>query len=149
MDRVRVEQREAQPVACVHQPAPAQLVDQIGKAIREVMSYLARNAIEPAGAPYGRSTWEPGDDLEIGVPVTKGIEGDGRVVAGELPACKAAVARHVGPHEKISETTAELRKWIAERGLAEADVPWEIYLTNPSEVPDPNAWENELVHPVE
>jgi effector-binding domain-containing protein len=148
VQEMRLEERTAQNVVCVRQTAPERLVDQIGKAIEKVVDFFTKEGIQAAGPPYARSTWEPGTDLEIGFPVTKTVRGHGDVVSGELPAGKVAVARHVGPRDTLDETTSRLRQWISEQGLTEAGVPWETYLTNPSEVLDPARWETDLVYPV-
>lgn len=145
---LKLDDRAPQPVACLHQPAPAELVGQIGEAIREVSAYLTAHDVEVAGPPYARSTWQAGSDLEIGFPVKRAIAGDGRVVAGELPGGTVAVALHAGPHDRIPETTTALRSWLADQGMSEAGVPWETYLTNPREHPDPADWRNEIVIPV-
>ena len=33
-------------------------------------------------------------------------------------------------------------------GHAVAGPPWEVYVTDPGEVPDPAAWRTEVVHPI-
>ena len=145
---MRIDHRPTQPVACVHQTAPTVLVDQIGRAIGEVIHHLNEAGVAPVGPPYARTTWEPGTDLEIGVPVSVVVSGGGRVVAGELPGGTMAATTHLGPHDTIAATAAKLRRWIAQQGFAENGTPWEVYVTNPREVPDPNQWEHELVYPV-
>lgn len=149
MPEFKIEERPLQFVLCIRDKAPEQVTDQIGKAIGELWAFLVRKDIEPAAAPYARTTWQPGTDLEIGFPVATAVHGEGRIVAGELPGGNVAVTIHTGGYENIGETATALRAWIAEQGLTEAGVPWETYLSDPAKVPDRKDWQTELVYPVQ
>lgn len=127
---------------------PDQIGDEVGKAIGEVWAYLEQHQIEPAAPPYARSTWQPGSDLEVGLVIGTAADGEGRIVAGELPGGKIAVALHTGAPGSMWETATALRAWIREQGLREAGVPWETYLTNPDQEPDATSWKTELSYPV-
>jgi AraC family transcriptional regulator len=37
---------------------------------------------------------------------------------------------------------------MRDQGLSAAGAPWETYLTDPGERPDPATWETEIVQPV-
>jgi AraC family transcriptional regulator len=55
----------------------------------------------------------------------------------------------VGPYETLHETHAAVERWIEANGGKVAGAPWEVYLTDPGEVPDPAEWQTEIVWPVE
>ena len=127
---------------------PAQIGDEAGRAIGEVWDYLVRKQIEPAAPPYARTTWQAGSDLEVGLPIGTAADGEGSIVAGELPGGKIAIAVHTGPPGTMGATITALRAWIREQGLREDGVPWETYLTNPDQEPDATNWKTELSYPV-
>ncbi len=58
-------------------------------------------------------------------------------------------AIHRGPYDGLPESYQQIEKWIREQGLAVAGAPWETYLTDPGENPDPATWETEIVQPVQ
>lgn len=121
----------------------------------ELFAWLGRRGIAPAGAPffrYYRVDMETGIDLEWGVPVAAPIEGDGRVVAGSLPAGRYARLLHVGPFSGLRAATGDLLDWISARGeepdVSEDEVIGahiENYLTDPRREPHSAKWETEIL----
>lgn len=132
------------------QVAPGELGSVIGPAITEIWEEANRQGIEPSMAWFDRyfSLGEDEWDFEIGAPVPRPIEPAGRVKPSELPACEAAVARHVGPYERLAETHALMQQWLTERGRESSGPFWEVYLTGPESEPDPEKWVTELVRPL-
>jgi effector-binding domain-containing protein len=86
--------------------------------------------------------------------VAKAVPGDGRVLAGVLPAGRYATVRHVGHPDTLAAATAELLDWAATRGLkwdvspSPAGERWggrlEIYHSDPVSEPDLAKWVTEL-----
>ena len=60
----------------------------------------------------------------------------------------AAVAVHAGPYDQLGETYAALERWIEANGLRTAGAPWESYITDPTDHPDPADWRTEIYWPV-
>jgi AraC family transcriptional regulator len=98
-------------------------------------------------------------DLEVGVPVEAAPPGlipvsgtpDGRLGLSSLPGGPAAVTMHHGHYDSLVTTYDALAAWIAtERpgGSVAGDGPWEVYLTDPGNVPDPADWLTEVVWPL-
>jgi AraC family transcriptional regulator len=83
--------------------------------------------------------------IECGVPLAMPGAGDGDIVAGELPGGPVASTVHAGPYEQLGETYRALERWMVEQGLRPAGAPWESYVTDPAEHPDPADWRT-LVH---
>jgi AraC family transcriptional regulator len=109
------------------------------------------------GAPFGRyHGWGETVDVEIGIPVAHPLHGQpalgdvpaGDIGASELPAGPAAVAVHRGPYDTLRQTYDELRDWIAAQGRVPAGGPWESYVDDPAEVPDPARLRTEVVFPL-
>ncbi|MET0426422.1 MAG: AraC family transcriptional regulator [Actinoplanes sp.] len=130
--------------------------DEIAGALAEclpaVLGYAQQEGLAITGPPFARYP-EVGMGalvIEGGVPIAEppatplsdGIE------ALTIPAGRAAVAIHRGPYDSLPESYQEIEKWLRDQQLSAAGAPWETYLTDPGERPDPATWETEIVHPV-
>jgi effector-binding domain-containing protein len=65
--------------------------------------------------------------VEVGVLLEVPFEGDGRVVASELPAGEVATTMHRGPYERVGDAHDAVMGWCAAEGLERTGVRWEIY----------------------
>jgi effector-binding domain-containing protein len=65
--------------------------------------------------------------VEVGVLLEVPFEGDGRVVASELPAGQVATTMHRGPYERVGDAHDAVIGWCAAEGLERTGVRWEIY----------------------
>jgi AraC family transcriptional regulator len=92
--------------------------------------------------------------LETGMRVTPRSgewtagEGEGDVLAETLPGGPAAVTIHSGPYDQLQAAYAALEEWIAANGLRPAGAPWEAYLNDPADHPNPQDWKTEVCWPV-
>lgn len=119
--------------------------------IPEVLIYLNKIGVPPAGPPFTRfhRRSEGEYEIESGMPVAGPFTEGGRVKSTELPAGKAAVSWHQGPYHTLHETYAVVERWIQDQGLEGADAFWEIYWTDPGIEPDPAKWRTQVFWPVE
>lgn len=124
----------------------------------EVFGWLAARGIPPAGPPFWRYNvidMARALEVEAGAPVAAAVAGDGRVIAGVLPAGRYVIMRHVGHPDELVAATEALLDWAAEKGLtwdvsaSPAGDRWgarlEIYHSDPDVEPDMTKWETELV----
>jgi AraC family transcriptional regulator len=130
--------------------------DEIATALAEclpaVFGYAQRHGLAIAGPPFARYpevgmgslVIEGGVSLAAPPPSTPG---DG-IETLTIPACRAAVAVHRGPYDGLPDSYQQIEKWLRDEGLSAAGPPWETYLTDPGERPDPATWETEIVQPV-
>ena len=122
----------------------------IGALFGEIMEYFTRNGITPAGMPF--TIYHEMDseklEMECGMPVASPVEGAERVRPGELPAGKVATVTHMGAYEQLGQTWSALMKWVEEEGLQAAGAPWEVYVTDPGEEPDPSKWRTDIFFPI-
>ncbi|MBV8904635.1 MAG: GyrI-like domain-containing protein [Acidobacteriia bacterium] len=87
--------------------------------------------------------------LEIGMPVGAAPgTSDDEVKAATLPGGPAAATTHVGPYDKLPEAVQALGQWIQQQGLTPVGGPWESYITDPGQLPDPKDWKTEVFWPV-
>ena len=74
-------------------------------------------------------------DLEIGFPFVQPLKGEGEVLAGEIPAGKAAECLHVGPYDQLGAAYEALQKWMMTNGYTPSGVAYEFYLNDPQSTP--------------
>lgn len=157
MTEPKLEERAEQPYVAIRtQTAMGELGTVIPQLDREVFAWLGKQGVEPAGAPFIRYhviDMAAQLDIEVGVPVATALPGEGRIVAGALPAGRYATLVYTGVHNGIPANAA-LLAWGAEHGLV-----WdtwatergdgfgsrlESYLTDPDDEPDLAKWETEV-----
>ncbi len=131
--------------------------DEIATALSEclprIFAEAQRQGLAITGPPFARYP-EIGmgslvieGGMPIAAPAPPDATGDG-IEALTMPAGPAAVTIHRGPYERLIETYREIEKWLEEHGRTPAGPPWETYLTDPGEHPDPETWETEIVQPI-
>lgn len=155
---IEVKQLIAQPVLIIRRRVPrSDIALTIGKEIRAVFIYAQANGIGMTGHPITRYP-EYGVGmvtLETGMRVTSYSgewttgEGDGNVIRELLPAGPAATTIHMGPYDGLQDAYAEVEQWIAANGRKAAGAPWEVYLNDPGDFPDPKDWKTEIFWPLE
>lgn len=123
----------------------------MGPGIQELVGELRAQGVATAGPWFTHHPrLDPAYfDLEISVPVASPVRPNGRVLMGEWPAMRAAVAVYPGAYEGLGAAWGELKAWMA--GQAVTPGPgglWECYLVGPESGPDASAWRTQLVQPV-
>jgi len=144
-------QLQPQPTATIRRTiAPADTADTLDEVLPEVWTYLERSGTHPAGPPFARwHVWEADRaDLEAGMPVPAPVEGEGRIAASELPGGTVAVTVHRGPYDSLPDTYNALGAWMEANGHEHCGAPWEVYLTDPRETPEPADYQTEVYWPV-
>jgi effector-binding domain-containing protein len=121
------------------------------QAYEAIWSVVQAQGLSVTGPPFAAYHGMPGEvvDVEAGFPVTGDVADSDGVGASTLPACRAAVAVHVGPYEGLGDTWEALAQWAREQGLEPAgEMFWESYLSDPRTEPDPASWRTQLAQPV-
>lgn len=156
----RIQSRAAQPYVGI--PATvtmATLAAAVDSGFPELFGWLASQGIAPDGAPFIRYLVIDMDgdlQIELGVPVSAPVTGNGRIQAGVLPAGSYAVLRHTGPYDGLVASNGALQRWATEHGVqfdtreTAQGSAWggrvEHYLTDPSQEPDPAKWETDVAY---
>lgn len=141
---------EEQPTAAMFNTLTVPAISNwIPRAFEEVAQFLSGQGLGPAGMPYARYRRLDEDrfQVEAGFPASTEVEGDGEVVPSQLPPCRAAVVTHVGPYDEMLDAYEALVTWLAEHEREPVGDPWEVYLTDPEEQPDPATWRTEVFQP--
>jgi AraC family transcriptional regulator len=141
----------AQPAAVVRQTTtPAELAGDLGQLLERVLQHAISAGAAPAGPPFTRYLRMDDHSVEIetGFPLDRAVPGGDGVQAVELPATDAVVARHIGPYDQLPATYAAATTFAGQLGRSPSEAPWEVYLTDPGEQPDPARWVTEVYLPV-
>jgi AraC family transcriptional regulator len=124
----------------------------LAECLPALFAYAQRGGLAMAGPPFARYPEMRMGSLVIegGVPLAAPASGDADagIEALTIPAGPAAVAIHRGPYERLQETYQAIESWLREEGRQAGGPPWETYLTDPGEYPDPETWETEIVQPL-
>jgi AraC family transcriptional regulator len=151
-----------QPVLVVRRKVKrSEIAAAIGEALPRVFAYSAQRGIALAGLPFTRYidmgpeliTMEPGmcvaPGAEIGSdPAGTQTSAEGEVVSSILPGGPVAGTIHTGPYDQLPNAYAAVEQWIKSQGFTPAGAPWESYLTDPGEQPDPKDWKTEVLWPI-
>ena len=134
----------------------------IGEMLGQVFQFAQQHGIALSGLPFtryaevgaGLITMEPG--MRIASSGQQAIQidpawltdkGAADVRVDTLPAGSAAFTTHVGPYDKLSDAYAALEEWMEAEGFSPAGAPWESYVTDPGEHPNPADWKTEVFWP--
>jgi AraC family transcriptional regulator len=122
----------------------------IGESLPLVFQCARRRGVELGPHPFARYLeMGPEMTIEAGMTVIGGVpSGEGDVLADTLPGGLAAVTLHQGPYDKLPDAFAAMHQWIEAEGFRPNGAPWELYVNDPGEFPDPKDWMTEVYCPV-
>lgn len=152
----RIEERPARPYVAIRASVTmAEIADALPPLTAEVLAWLKARGVSPDGPELWRYlTIDMAGELtiDVGFPVAEPLDGDDRVLSGELPGGPYAVALFHGHPDGLMQATADLLRWGEETG-----VTWDTHPDGPgeawgsriewylnSEEPDLDAWDTEL-----
>jgi len=152
-----------QPVLLVRRRVSrSEIAPTIGSVLPGIFQYAQQHGIALAGHPLtryveisaGLLTIEPamrvvGSEKHAARPATRPPEStETGVVEDILPGGPAATTVHAGSYETLHEAYAAIEMWIESHGFHSAGAPWESYITDPAEYPDPKDWKTEVSWPI-
>jgi AraC family transcriptional regulator len=147
----------AQPVLVIRRRVRRdQIAATIGAALPKVFVQAQQRGLAIAGYPITRylETSVGLVTLETGMRVTPhsgewtAAQSEGDVLAETLPAGPAAVTIHSGSYDQLPAAYAALEEWMAANGFHPAGAPWEAYLNDPADHPNPQDWKTEVCWPI-
>lgn len=115
-----------------------------------IFQYAQRTGAALAGQPFMRYLeWGPGIlTIAAGIPTAASEPGEGEIMADTLPGGPVATTIHHGAYDGLAQAHAAVQMWIEDSGLATAGAPWESYITDPADYPDPKDWNTEVFWPL-
>jgi AraC family transcriptional regulator len=129
----------------------------IGAVLPSIFQYAQERGIALSGHPLtrysatglGLLTIEPAMRI-VGPRPSAASAGpaEGDVIVDVLPAGPAATTVHNGSYETLQDAYAALEAWMESNAIQPAGAPWESYITDPAEHPDPKDWRTEVCWPI-
>lgn len=132
------------------QTKPEEISNALASMLVPVFQYATTKGIPFVGPPTARYvSFGPGlIALEAGMPVAGPAEGSDEIMLGSLVGGTVASTIHKGPYDTLNLGHEAIQKWMMENGEEAGGPPWEVYITDPGEVPDPAEWLTEIIHPL-
>ncbi len=130
---------------------PDKLAEALGEMFGAVYQHALAQGLAFAGPPTARyPRFGPGlITLEAGMPVATAGEGTDEIEAGVLVGGPVVTTIHKGPYDNLGDGHQAIERWLEAEGRTSAGAPWEAYVTDPGEVPDPAEWLTEITWPLE
>jgi AraC family transcriptional regulator len=153
MPTLSIERRELtpRPVLIMRCRTPrGELQAAIGNSLGGVFGHCQKVGLPLEGRPFvrylstGPGLWE----IECGKPLAAPAPGDGAIEAATLPGGAVLVAIHGGLYDQLSDTYVAMERWMDANGVRPGGAPWESYLTDPADHPDPADWRTEVYWPL-
>lgn len=128
-----------------------ELQGMLAECFGKLYTHSQKLGLPLAGFPLARyvSTARGLWTVEAAVPLAAPVSAEGEMEAGVLPGGPVAFAIHEGQYEALWETNAAIERWIEANGFRVGGAPWEWYVTDPGEHPDPADWRTEVYWPLE
>ena len=154
MPMLSIERRELSPAHVLivrARCARHELSKTMGECFGKAFPYAMQSGVPLAGRPFTRylSTGPGLFTIESGCVLAAATPGKGEIEAATLPGGPVVVAMHGGTYDTLSETYAEMERWMGKNGVRPGSPPWESYITDPAEHPDPSDWRTEVYWPLE
>ena len=131
--------------------ARADIPGAIAQGLGKVFAHMAQTGSTLAGRPFSRyPSVGPGLlTIEVGVPIAATGTSGGDVEAVTLPGGPSAFAVHMGPYDRLQDTYSVMERWMEQSGVRAGGAPWESYITDPAELPNPADWQTDVYWPIE
>ena len=153
MPTLSIERRELtpQPALIVRCRTPrGELQAAIGSSLGAVFGHCQKVGLPLDGRPFvrylstGPGLWE----IECGKPLAAPAQSAESIEAATLPGGPVLVAIHGGLYNQLNETYVAMERWMDANGVRAGGAPWESYITDPAEHPDPADWRTEVYWPL-
>lgn len=129
----------------------SEISEALGNMYQELMQFAAAEKIEITNAPFAIVyAYSPEKmDFAACLPVNKKLNGKGKIVAGTLTPGLNAEIDYYGPYENTGAAHEAMETWLTQNGKKVSGPPYEVYVTDPGQEPDPNKWLTRICYPVE
>jgi DNA-binding transcriptional MerR regulator len=118
-----------------------------GKYFSKLYETIATAKLTLLGTPitiYHSQEYNPaGNDTEFALPIEEIVNG-----TRELSEGLCAKSVYKGPYSELTSVYAKLTEWIENKGFTLVNSPYEIYLTDPTQITNPEDHVTEVYFPV-
>ena len=127
----------------------AEIGQTLGQILPEVGRFIGQNGAKTVGPPFCRyiamhaDTWE----LEGGIAIAEPVAVSGRIQTGQIGG-HVVCTLHTGPYDQLGTAHEALCAWATAHGKTRAGAPWDSYITDPGELPDPQTWQTVVYLPI-
>jgi AraC family transcriptional regulator len=130
--------------------APSQMQATLGECFGMLFTHGAKMGLPIAGQPLCRyvSTGQGLWTIDPAMPLAAPAQGTGEMHADILPGGPVALGIHGGPYAELPDTNAAIERWIEANGYEVDGAPWEQYVTDPGEHPNPADWRTNVYWPL-
>jgi AraC family transcriptional regulator len=145
------QERAEQPILLIRRRlSPGELQSVLAQSFGKLYAHGQAAALPIAGWPLARylSTGPGLWTVEAAMPLATPARAEGEMEPGLLPGGPVALGIHAGPYDQLPETNAAIEQWIEANGFHVGGAPWESYVTDPGEHPDPADWRTQVYWPL-
>ncbi len=142
-----------QPILCVRRRVKrSEISATIGGSLGAIFAHAMQHGVGTTGHPITRYiemsagivTMEPAMRVASHPPA----DPSGNVLNETLPAGATAFTTHMGAYDALPAAYTALEEWMHDNGYVPGGAPWEDYITDPSEDPDPAKWRTDVYWPI-
>lgn len=130
----------------------SQIGPKMGELYGKLFEYTGKNNIQMTGAPFAvYYSFDPTGKtvFEVACPVGSKTESKDGVEFKEYPSMKVVTTLYNGAYENMMPVYEKLQGYLAANNLKSTGIVWEVYLTDPQEVKDPNENQTIIYFPIE
>ncbi len=138
-------------IAVKVESGPEEISKNMEDNFTKLSTYLQKEGASMAGPPF--AIWYKYDDPEnfvydIAMPVSKQLTGEGDIHFLYTYEGKTVKADHFGDYSTTGHSWSAIMQYMKDKGLEPNGDPWEVYMTDPKDQPDPEKWLTVLYFPV-
>jgi len=115
---------------------------EIGKLYEEIARWLRKKQLKITGPPFGWFYDNPEEvpanilRSEVGFLFEGEAKPEGNIKIKKIPSKEVLYTVHKGPYREVGHAYAAIFRYANEKGYIPAECPMEIYLNDPSKVPE-------------
>jgi len=128
-----------------------ELSAKMGEMYGQLFAFMQANNLEESGAPFAvYYSYDPegNSEFETGIPVASAPKTDGSVEYKEYTAVKALATLYTGSYDNFMPAYMEIMEYIEQNNIQTTGVSWEVYLTDPEQMKDPNLNQTMIYFPI-
>ena len=156
---VKIQEWDSQKIIAIIDTCSSSNISQsLSEIYRKIFDYISTNniiSLEQPFAQYLSFPQKPGDNdwiiLRAGAFLKTNIKDslrNGMNFYQTLPKLTAQ-ATHFGDYRTIFDTHEKIKDFCQENNYSTASSPYEIYVTNPSQTPNPDEWQTRVIYEIE